>query len=39
MKHDKYGNKKDAVYYAKIAMAVILVFMMILSAVAGLIQL
>jgi len=36
MKYDKYGNKKDAVYYVKIAMSILLVLMMVLSAVAGL---
>ncbi len=34
MKYDKYGNKKDAMYYAKIAIALLLVLMLILSAVA-----
>lgn len=36
MKYDKYGNKKDMLYYMKIVMAIVLVLMLVLSAVAAL---
>lgn len=36
MKYDKYGNKKDTMYYMKIVMAIILVFMIVISTIAGL---
>ena len=35
MKYDKYGNKKNMLYYMKIGVAVILVLLLVLSTVAA----